>query len=289
MNPQIIEQLESMSEDELQALLETEFPEEMEKEAAAELVESELTDALYAYGALSAERALAEIEGEGDLSKVASAEEIEAHESAESEVAQLIEAAMQELGLADQEDEIELHKTAQACAAVIFEGYSDALEKIAGSQGKSKGVVESVKRLAKTVSKKVKSAVSGGSKAGKGKGKGDKTYLGRAKAHVMKHSGKYGLGAGALVGGAAGYGASSAMDKKASDMTVGEIMDTIAGISEIDAGIQKLAGKGTAKASRLKQVMDHVKKHSGKYGLGAGAVGGATAGVAAHQMQKRRG
>ena len=65
------------------------------------MAEESLINSLYAYGALSAERAYAEIEGEGDLSKVASAEEIENHENAEAEVGAIIEAAIAELGLAE--------------------------------------------------------------------------------------------------------------------------------------------------------------------------------------------
>ena len=279
MNEELLNQIESMSEVEIEALLETQFPEELEKQAAAEIAESELAEALYTYGALSAERAIAELEGEGDLSKVASEEEIQAHIEAEASVGDAIEAVIAELGLAELEDEVELHKTAQACAAVIFEGYADSLEKIAAKKG-SPGMMRRLKDLADSAKKKTVSAAEA------------------AKKNVLTHSGKYGLGAG-LGAGAAGM---SLMAKKASDMTVGELVGTIGGIAILDDGIEKLAKRGKGRGQSLMEKMKsglskakssavsaakgtkkHVLKHSGKYGLGAGLA----AVAALHHLSKR--
>lgn len=247
MYENMMEEIENMTAEEQQALLETQFPEEMEKMAAAEIATGELTEALYAYGWLSAERAVAEHDG---LDKIAS-EALEEHEAAEAQVGAIIEAALETLGTAYNEDEVGMHKEAQAAAAVIFEGYSDALEKIAKSKP-SKGFMAKMK-----------------------------AYYGKAKKHVGAHSGKYGLGAGAAAGLAGGY-----MSKKASDMTLGEIVDVVQSVNEVEAGLEKIAKRGAAKGKGLWNKIKghygtakkHVGKHSGKYGLGAGAAGGAVAG-----------
>lgn len=154
MNPELIAQIENMSEEEKQALLQTQFPEELEKEAADELLQSQLVDALYNYGALSAERAVAEVSGEGDLSKVASAEEIQAHEEAEAQVGALIEEAIQALGISESGDELTLHKTAQTCAAIIFQGYTDAVERLVET---SNEVAPTVEKLAHAAIEKIAS------------------------------------------------------------------------------------------------------------------------------------
>lgn len=148
MNAELIKQLENMSEEEIQAIMSAEIPEELEKQAAAELAEAELIAALRTYGALTAERAVAEVASEGDLSKVASAEEIEAHAQAEAELGALIEEALNSLSIAENENEIALHKTAQACAAVIFEGYTGALENLVDASAELAPAVEKLAHAA---------------------------------------------------------------------------------------------------------------------------------------------
>ena len=46
----ILKEIEQMSAEEKQQLLDTKFPDEVEKLAEAQIAESELVDALYAYG-----------------------------------------------------------------------------------------------------------------------------------------------------------------------------------------------------------------------------------------------
>ncbi len=292
MNAELLAEIEQMSEEELTAIMETEFPEELEKQAAAQLAEDGLINALYAYGALSAERAFAEIEGDGDLSKVASAEEIESHENAEAEVGAIIEQAIAELGLAEVEDEVEMHKTAQACASIIFDGYTDTLEKIAKKGKAAAGVGVKLKELGTAVS----AALSKKKNA--------------AKKLIKDHAGKAGLIGGAALGAGA-YKGYQMMDKRASDMTVGELAAAINGVNEIEAGIEKLAKKGSKKgASMLSNLMKSigkgkdkvvdmatsgykatkksVKNNPGKYGLGAGLVAGAGGMYGADRLMKSK-
>lgn len=238
----LMKEIEQMSDAEKQALLNTQFPEELSKQAEAEVNEALLADSLYAYGWLSAERAVAEIDG---LDKVAK-EQLDAHMESEKEVGEQIEQALGALEIADSEDEVALHKTAQACAALIFEGYSDCLEKIA----KKEKMLDKVKGMASAANKKLKA-----------------------------HRGKAGVAAGL----AAGYAGKKVMDKKASEMTLGQIVETINGVSEIEQGVEKLAAKGGAKAKALMEGAQEalakgkkvLKAHRGKAGLAAGAMGGA--------------
>jgi hypothetical protein len=249
--PNIFEQVEQLSDTDKKALLETQFPEELEKEAAAELDSHLLADALYSYGYLQGERELAEVDG---LDKVA-AETVQAFEAAEQEMGEQIDACLGSLGTAEGDDVAELHKEAQAAAALIFEGFSDCLEKqaAAGHMAKLKGAVKG----------------------------GLKKLEGAAKKH-----GK-GAAGGAAAGAAGGYMAKKHMDKKASDMTIGEIRDVIfeeaAAAAVINEGVEKLASKGAGKAASMmaklkggaKAADKYVKGNAKKYMAGAGLLGAA--------------
>lgn len=255
--------LKDMTEEQATELLNTQFPEELEKEAEAELDRAALADNLYSYGWLQAERAIAEVESEGDLSKVASEEEVQAHEAAEEQVKEAIESLVASTGVADIEDAAELEKEAQAAAAFIFEGWSDCFEKTA-AKGK---LLKSVKKTLSSAKSKMEEAAS------------------KAKAAVKKHRGKAGLAAGL----AAGYGGTALMSKKSSDATVGEITEAV--LSRLDSiaianeGVEKLAARGGKKgadlAKKLKgygeKALAAAKKHRGKSMLGAGLLAGAAA------------
>lgn len=258
----IFEQVEQLSDADKKALLETQFPEELEKEAAAELDGHLLADALYSYGYLQGERALAEVDG---LDKVA-AETVQEFEAAEKEVGEQIDSCLSSLGTADQEDLVELHKEAQAAAALIFEGFSDCIEKMAAAGHFAKA----------------QAAAKGGLKKLHDAGK-------KAKGAAMGAAKKHGKGAaaGAAGGAVAGYMAKKHMDKKASDMTIGEIRDVIfeeaAAVSTISEGVEKLAAKGGEKAVSMmaklkggaKSADKHVKGNAKKYMAGAGLLGAA--------------
>jgi hypothetical protein len=264
--------IEQMSEADRQALLATEFPEELEKQAEAELAENDLADAFYAYGAMTADLEIEACEaGEAGLSKEASAE----FEAADQEISAAVEAGLIALGLDQIEDDVELHKQAMAAAAIIFEGYTDQIEKVAVKGGKEKGLVASVKGH-------VGAAATKASKAVKGFGK-----------HVAKHPGKAGmLGAAGM---AAGYGVGRLAHKKeASAVTVEELIDLTlqkqATLDIIADGIEKLAAHGGKKGKHLATVLKKVKgfgKHHGAHIGAAGAAGGA-AGYLAGRMGKKK-
>jgi hypothetical protein len=93
------------------------------------------------------------------------------------------------------------------------------------------------------------------------------------------------------------------MQKKASDATLNELADAIvdqgALIEEISSDMDKLASKGAGKAmafakkhlGKAKKMVgeagEHIKKHKGLYGAGAGgAVVGAAATHAAHKASE---
>ena len=280
MNPNLIAQLEKMTAEEQQELLDTQFPAELEKEAAAEVAQAELTNALYTYGWLAGERALAEAEGNGDLSKVASAEDIESHEQSEADVSALIDESVEALALGETADEIEMHKIAQVCAAVIFDGYSDAIEKVATAVAPVKGkkFLESLKSVADAAKKKLHSgveSVKGGAES--------------VKKHVKEHGKKYSAGAGLGAGLAAGH----LMSKKASDMTVGEFFEVTQGVHEVNMGVEKLASKGVEKGKSLMQHFRAAKhiaksqlKQHGKHMAGAGGLGLAGGIAAGHAIKE---
>jgi hypothetical protein len=234
MNEEMLKQIEAMSDADKQALLSTQFPPELEKEANAQIDTSILADSLYTFGFLQGERAFAEVDG---LDKLAS-EDVAAHEAYEKEVSDSIEAALTSLGTAENEDYVEMHKEAQAAAALIFEGYSDAIEKLAKSKA---GFLGKAKSLAKAGLKKVQSTAKGAAKA--------------TEKHVKKHSGKYGLGGGVLAGAAV----TKAMEKKSADLTAAELVDIASDVAlekaaaavAIEEGISKLAARGAVKGEAI--------------------------------------
>jgi hypothetical protein len=282
MSKDIFSMIEGMSDVEKNELLNAEIPAELEKQAEADLDQASLADALYNYGWLSAERAIAEEEG---LDKFAS-EDLEAHENSEKEIGEAIESLMSSLGVADSEDEVELHKEAQAAASLIFEGYSDCFEKLAAKQkasfiqNLSKKTMAGLKAAKEKTVEKAREAAKAAKKGAKEAVKG---------AHNIGKKGGYGAigGAGALYLGAK---AKQKLEKKASEMTVGELYEgfseKIAAEMEIMEGIDKLAAKGAKKAKKIIPFMAKVKEvaekahKAGKKGLYAG-LGGAGAGFAA--------
>lgn len=269
---QILKEIETMTDAEKQAVLAAEVPAEMEKEAEAYLDTVALGEALYNYGALQGELAVANSEG---LDKVAS-EDLEAHNTALAEVSAEIDTHMQNLGFDAIEDQVEFHKEAQVAAGIIFEGYADSIEKLA--KGKGAGAVAAFMAKAK--------------KHGEG-----------AAKHVAKHKGKYALGAGAAAAG--GYGAHKLMAKKANEATLADIVDAIdardlalVGRSELEGGLDKLAAKGAGKGKAImahikglygkakkhgEKAVEHVKKYSPAYAGGAGLGVGAVAGRASKE------
>lgn len=263
MNQAEIEKLVAgLSEEQKQQLLAIEVPEEIEKEAADEAATQDLQDALYAYGAFQADLEVeAEAAGDAGLSKEASSEFAEV----EQEIAQAIETGVQELGLDQVEDESELHKQAMAAATIIFEGYTDQLEKVAAKGGKLKALAAMVGKKGKAAAGKVRGAAA---KAGKHVAKNKKAYL-----------------AGAATG-ALGYGAGRMHEKKASELTAQELVElTLQKQDAVDLvceGVEKLAAHAVKKA--LKAAKSLGKKHGKTVGVGAGA---GLAGYVAGRMGKK--
>lgn len=266
MLKEALEGIEKMTDAEKASLLATTFPEELEKQAAADIASHELAEALYAYGALKAEGAVAEEEG---VEKIA-AEAIAEHNEALENVDAVIEERLNILGVAATEDPIEFHKEAQAAAGLIFAGYSETLEKLA-AKGKAGAI---------------KSMLGKAHKAAKDAGKA-----------VVKHKGKAALGAGGIAAGV--YGAKKLMDKKASEASIGDIIDAIdvrdayfSSLQDVEAGVEKLAAAGAGMGEKLMKSLKggaaatgaHLKKHKGLYGAGAG---GAAAGFGAGRLSKK--
>jgi hypothetical protein len=281
----IAEAMDKMSKEDLQAILDTEFDSELEKEASDNLAQADLENALYAYGAYQADlEVMSEEAGEEGLSKEASAE----FETADQEISEAIESGIVELGLDNIEDDVELHKTAMMAATLIFEGYTDQMEKWAKESKKAgkglKGLYGAVKKRVGHVAEKAKEHAM---KAGKHAGK-----------LAKKHGGKAGLVAG---GAALAYGGMKAhehMKKQSSELTAGELVDLTlskqAAVEVIADGIEKLAARGAGKAGMLAKGMGHVKafhkKHlagHGKHMAAAGAAGAVGGGLLAHRMAKK--
>lgn len=222
--------IEGMSEQELQAILNTEYPAELEKQAEAALAQEDLVDALYAYGALMADKEVAESEGE--LSKEASAE----FEAASNEIQGMVDSAIEASGVAADEDTISLNESAQAAAAVILEGYTDQIEKTAAAKAKA-GKLQQLKKWVAAKSKAVRESAE---EAGK--------YAKKHKKPLLASAGVGALGAlGAMK-------AKEHMDKRASELTVSELMEllnaeAVEQASVVD-GIDKLAAKGREKAAK---------------------------------------
>jgi hypothetical protein len=273
MNEQeILEVIESMSEEQIDELMNTEFDEEITKEANAVLDEQVLADALFAFGAYTADREVEEAAGE--LDKTAS----ENFDAAEAEISQVIEGAVDALGITAMTDEVELHKTAQAAAGIIFAGYTAQLEKIAEEAKAEPGKMHKAKEWMKAQGKKV------GEKA--------KAFGAKVKASPGKSAAIAG-GIGAL--GAGAYLAKRHMDKKSSELTARELVDMAraeeAAVEGITAGFENLEKIGSSMGEKMKKGFETVKAHAkthGKHMAGA-AAGGALAAHMAHKMSKKKG
>jgi hypothetical protein len=265
---EIEQQIEKMTPEQKQAFLDSEIPEELAKEAAAEVAQADLENALYAYGMMTCDQ---EIElgeaGEDGLSKEASDE----FAAAETEISALIEQGVVELGLDQIEDSAELHKVAMANAALIFEGYCDQLEKVAKAGKKMKGILAAAKKHARGLGEKAKS-------------------LGHL---AKKHPGKAGMIAAGTA--AAGYGAHKMMGKKASELTADEQADYTlekqATLEIVADGIEKLAAHGKGKGAALMKHLHGLKamgKKHGKHMAGAAAGGGAAGYMASRMSRKEK-
>lgn len=274
MNPAEIEQaIAKLTDEDAKKILAAEFPEELEKEASDEAAAYELQNAFYAYGAMAADL---EIESEcGELSKEASEE----FAQCDAEITAAIEAGLVELGLDQIEDSVEFHKHAMAAATLVFEGYTDQIEKLAKKGGKEGGIVGTMKKHVGAAAEKAKALGASAAKHVKGFGK-----------HVAKHPGKAGMIAAA--GTAAGYGAHHLLHKKASELTADEMIDLTlekqATLDVIADGIEKLAAHGGKKGAHLAGAMKHIKGFAKKHGKhGAISAGVGAAGYLAGRMHKK--
>ena len=268
------QEIEKMTDAEKEALLATDFG-DLEKEAAAELAQADLAQALYIYGAYLADR---EIESQDELSKEASEE----FDAAHAEITNAIEQGLIETGILETEDTVALHKEAQAAAALVFKGYSDQFDKLAADESK-------MAKMKKFV----------GDKAAKAK-EAAKAAAGKVGAHVKKHKGKYGAGGAALAAGMGALAYRKKMEKKAGEIPYEELREQMIEDAMVDQvvgdGIAKLAGIGD-KAAALKgktveglkagfaklkasKAGQHVAAHKNKYMAGGAALGGFAAGRA---------
>lgn len=274
--------VDSLSEEDKQAILNTEFPEEIEKQAAAAFAEADLIDNLYAYGAMTADMELEDAEaGEAGLSKEASAD----FEQAEKEISEAIETGVAATGLSELEDEVELHKKAQAMSAVIFQGYTDYIEKMAGKK-------EHAGKVGKWLASKAKKA---GKMMGAAKDSAKK-HGGKVADHMKKHKKAYMVGAGsAALAAGGGAMAHKHMSKKASELTVDELtgamLNRMDAVEVVEEGLEKLssaAGKiGDKVKKHLGTARAHLGAHKEKYSAGAGAAAGGMAAHLAHRMGKK--
>lgn len=286
--------MENMSEEELQAILDTEFDAELEKEAAAELdaevAQENLVDALYAFGAMTADYELEA--GSGELSKEAA----ESFAQAESEISEAVEQGVVALGLNDMEDEVELHKQAQAAAAIIFAGYTDQLEKVAEGEEKA-GAWKKTKDYVTGAAKKVKEKAEGAGKyvAEKAKAAGGKMKAGAGHvgAHLKAKKGLYGAGAAGLALGAGAMAMKKRHEKKASEMGIeelaGEVLCKMDVVDVVSDGIEKCAGWGESAGKKMdsfaRGVAHHAKSYKKHYAAGAG---GAAAGALGMHLKHRK-
>ena len=282
--------MEKMSEEELQAILDTEFDAELEKEASADLdaevAQDGLVDALYAFGAMTADYELEA--GLGELSKEAT----ENFAQVESEISAAVEQGVQALGLDDLDDEVELHKQAQAAAAIIFAGYTDQLEKVAEGEDKAApgpGKWEKVKGFATKAKEKVEKAW-GATKRGAGHVSGAAK---KAGGHLNAHKGTYGAGAAGLALGAGAMALKKRHEKKASEMDInelaGEVLCKMDVVEVVESGIEKCAGRGKDAMDKMKAfgkgVGAHANRNKARYGAGAG---GAAAGAMGMHLARRK-
>ena len=262
MNINEIEQaIENMTDAELEAALNAEIPAELEKEASVKLASQELADAFYAYGGLLADKALSSVDG---VEKIAS-EVIEEFDAAEAEISQSIEQGIEALGIEDAEDDVAFHKEAQAAAAIIFQGYTDFLEKEAGK--KPGAVAEFLSGASKSLKKARKSVGEHADNAAKFMRK----KKNQAVKFLDKHKGTIGAGAAGVAAGSGAAYAKHHMDKKASELTVAEltnvIRDSLVAEGEIMDGVEKLASKGAKKGVSFgKKIMKHYNAAKNKAG-----------------------
>lgn len=275
-----IEQLNAMSEAEIEALMATEVPEELQKIAQTEVVANDFAQALYAYGTMIAQAELAE-EGE-DLSK-------EAQEKNEEEAATI--SAIMEEGfntlIAPIEDPVELQKEAHAAAEIIHQGYEDTIHEVIKEAAKKEepGTLgkawEKTKKYVSDADKKVTGAI-----AGDGSNK--------ARVAVSKHYGK-GLGAAAALGGLA-YAYKKHQDKKMDKTASAEMtVEDLAFIAGITSEIEKIAAKKPV--SKMTEALTSLKDKAGEVGnwmkankgkAAAAATGVAAAGGLATYIAKKK-
>jgi len=96
------------------------------------------------------------------------------------------------------------------------------------------------------------------------------------KGHIGGHAGKYGLGAGIAAGAGGALLARKLLAKKASDI----LAEAIEKDAEGGAGLIRRAYDATK---------GHIGRHTGKYGLGAGAAAGAGGALLARKLLAKKG
>ena len=268
----LMNEIEGMTEEQKQELLAIQFPEKLQKQANAQIDTGLLADALYTYGWLQAERNVAEEVG---LDKVASAD-LEAHEAAEKECGEQIEACLEALQIHNEEDSAELHKEAQVAAALIFDGFSDRMEEFSKEAAWHKALVEGAKKHVDALAEKAKAHA--GAMGAKAKALGIRIKE-EAATHSHADKVKKGLAGAAVAAGA--YGAyrgakhlmkKDEMSKQSSELSVGElieltseaVMEKQAMESVVFGGIEKLAKKGEEKGKKMKEMFAKASKSSSK-------------------------
>lgn len=258
---EILAQIENMSQEDIQQLLATEFPAELEKQASEELAKSDLAEALYAYGAYTADREVAEAEvADGALSKEASEE----FDGAHAEITQAVEQALEESGILETEGTAELHKEAQAAAGIMLQGYTDQLEKLSAKAGVMKVIGKHLKKH---------KGHAAAAAAGAGAVEGVHQYK---KHHEKK---------------ASEVSASEMSEIIREDMTVDSViaegLDKLAkaGMNKAMESMKKgLIRGGKAAGKHGRSALKYMGKHKGAMGAGAGGV---AAGVAGSHLAKK--
>ena len=288
--------INGMSEEEIQFLMETEFGPELEKQAAAELAQSDLADALYTYGALMCDMEINSTEG---LSKQASAE----YADLSAEIAAALEDALLTSGILESEDTAELHKEAQAAAGLIFQGYADQFEKIAklevGKYGQQRNILSAAEAHA-------------------AQGNHVRAKYHQVKDWITETAKKHPKKLSALGGAAVGAGTIAAIhkykkqhEKKASETTASELADIVREEAYLDSvifeGMDKLANEGAKAAEQKEGIMHSLREKAtaaknyiegkGKdvweyakkkpYHVGGGAAAAAGLGYLGHKMYKK--
>lgn len=247
------EVLNGLTDEQKQALLNEEIPEELEKEAQAEVDQELLTNSLYNYGYLMAAEQLGTEEGDGDLKKVASEDEIKEHNAAVEAERANIETLVADLGLAEVEDEVEFAKTAEAMAAFMFAGYSDCMVKSAAA-GHMKAVSKYIGKARKGMAEAAGAAMKHGKKAVKG----SRAAAGKALKMIRKHPGKAAGGAAAV--GALGFLGKKMHEKHEKRAAAADSVDMALAaqedmekIASIEQSFEKLASHASKKGDELKK------------------------------------